>query len=215
MEIKETSIIGAEVLSEKETMLVGISINNGYFNVSNLEKLLVWASENAKFVYVTIFDEPAIHTQMALGKSFEKVRRAMRLKKNNLENKCDEIIKRLRLSQNSTTICWENIFSRKEYVESLCEIKQTYLNHKDFRDAVNMATGEVLSNNLQRNPTELEVYTGSMFLLEELAYISRSNLIHHATKIAYVYHKTMPVLKKLLENKYSFKSSQVGFITAE
>jgi tRNA-dependent cyclodipeptide synthase len=78
---------------------------------------------------------------------------------------------------------------------------------------IRSTTCDVISNSLSRKATESEIDTGAIFLLQELAFITRSALILGEEKIAYVYHKTMKILKEIIEGQHNFKSSSVGFIT--
>ena len=208
MEIKEYSSIGNEVAQGGQTLVVGISINNSYFNQENLEKLKVWASATAQSVYIMIPDKPAVYTLMALGKIEQDAIRTARLKSNVLENKCAKIIQRLNL--NSVKIVrWKDIVSNEKYQNTLVEIKQAYDFDAEFRMAVRSTTASVLQSGVG-------VETGIEFLFQELAFISQASQILGAGKIAYVYHKTMDILRDIIAGEYYFKAdSCVGFITVE
>ena len=214
MNIKEYSLVGTEVLTERKSIIIGISINNSYFKEPNLEKLISWACGTFESVYIMIPDQPTVHTLLALGRTKEKAEKEARLKANNLENKCLTIIERFKYT-NIKIVRWGMVVENIAYVESLIDIKHAYDLDAYFKQAIRKATREVLVKNLSRVPTENEVDVGINFLLQELAFICRSPEILNKVKTAYVYHKTMLVMKDILEDKYAFKPSCVGFITAE
>jgi len=55
---------------------------------------------------------------------------------------------------------------------------------------------------------------GVNFLFQELALISNSANILARKEVAYLYHKTMPLFKNMLDGKYTTKvNSNVGFVT--
>ena len=208
MEIKEYSPIGNEVAHGGQTLVVGISINNSYFKTENLEKLIAWAAARAKSVYIMIPDEPAVYTLMALGKREEDAVRIARLKSNALENKCMKIAQALGL-HSVKVIRWKDVSSNESYQTALMEIRQAYNSDLIFGAAIRATTAAVLQSGGS-------VEIGIEFLIQELAFISRANQVLGEEKTAYVYHKTMGILKDVIEGVYSFKADPyVGFITAE
>lgn len=208
MEIREYSPIGNEVAQGGQTLVVGISINNSYFKQENLEKLIHWASATAQSVYIMIPDEPAVYTLMALGKTEEDSVRAARLKSNVLENKCVKVAQVLNVNT-VKVIRWKDIIPNEKYQNALVEIKQAYNVDTAFREAVRSTTGAVLQDG-----GSIEI--GIEFLFQELAFISQANQILGVGKTAYVYHKTMDILRDIIAGEYCFKADPcVGFITAE
>lgn len=215
MKIKEYSPIGNEVAQGGQTLVVGISINNSYFKMENLEKLITWASAHARSVYIMIPDEPAVFTLMALGKTREDCERVARLKSNALENKCGGIIQRFGLTT-VKVIRWKDIVPSADYQKALFEIRQAYDSEPAFAEAILSTTSAVLKNGGITKPGFTAIKIGIEFLFQELAFITQANLVLKEGKIAYVYHKTMQILKEVILEKYSFKASQnVGFITVE
>ena len=214
MEIKVCSCIGKDVIENGSPLIIGVSINNSYFKEGNLEKLLLWATKLTQSVFIMIPDEPAVYTLLALGYAKPKAEREARLKANSLQNKIMQIANRLELV-GIRIIRWKDVVGTVAYLESLVEIKHAYDTDQCFRQAVRDTTQEVLSKNLSHVPNETEIDLGTIFLLQELAFICRSDVILKSTKIAYVYHKTMEVMKDIMVGRYLFKSSSVGYITVE
>lgn len=215
MEIKEYSPIGKEVAESQQALIVGISINNSYFKTENLEKILIWASSLSRPVYVMIPDEPAVYTLMALGKTKEESERIARLKSNALENKCRDIEQRLAIP-GMKIIRWKDITGDKNYQTALSDIQVAYSNDESFRNALNETTASVMQNGGSQTPSVESIGIGVQFLFQELAFIVRSSLILRESKTAYLYHRTMDVLKNIIDNRYSFQGApNVGFITAE
>ena len=211
MEIKEYSPIGLEVIGSNHAIILGISINNSYFKAELLEKLLAWATASAGPVYVMIPDEPAVHTLMALGKTQQDAERVARLKSNSLENKCLEIVQRFGLRK-IQIIRWGCLVANECYQAALLEIRAAFEKDASFRTAVRNMTASVLKGDSTPEAIEMGVH----FLLQELAFITRADQILGEDKVAYVYHKTMDVLKEVIMGRYVFRASpNVGFITAE
>lgn len=215
MEIKEYSEVGVDAISERQTVIIGMSVNNSYFNESNIEKLLLWAREKSDSVYVMIPDKPAVATFLSLGYSKEDSERKARLKSNNLENKCRAIMKKHNM-YNITVVRWGDIVGSFQYLESIREIKHSYDSDLEFNEKLRSATRDVLLHAGKTEITEGSIDCGVLFLLQELAFITRSTLILKKEKIAYVYHQTMEVLKYIFEDKYQFAPDpNVGFVTVE
>ncbi len=214
MKIKEYSPIGLEVINERHAIIIGISINNSYFKEENIEKLLLWATAHTEKVYIMIPDEPAIHTLVALGKSEKRAETLARLKSNSLENKCREIMKRFNLD--ARIIRWKSIRESQQYLSVLSKIERAYNAEIGFREAIREMTAKVLSNGKMVSTSDKEIEEGIKFLFKELAFIVYSDRILQEQKTAYVYHKTMHVMKDIFENRYSFRPSpNVGFLTVE
>lgn len=216
MKIKEYSSIGKEVSQGGQTLIIGISINNSYFKQENLEKLITWSSTHARSVYLMIPDEPAIYTLIALGNTEQMSKKVARLKSNALENKCNDIIQRLSID-NMKVIRWKDIVPSKHYQNALARIHQAYDSDQLFAEAIFSTTSAVLKNGgTEESDFFNAINTGIEFLFQELAFITQANRILGEGKVAYVYHKTMDVLKNIIEGQHSFKADpSVGFITAE
>jgi len=213
MEIKESSPAGMHALENEGAIIIGTSIRNSYFKEKNLEQLLLWANEKLRPVYFMIPDLPAVNTLMACGETKENAEREARLKANSLENKCKAIIARLGFT-NITILRWRDLVGNLQYLEAIVEIKNAYAADSLFQGELRKTTVEVISQNGSHDPTDAEIDMGVVFLLEELAFISRSTLILEQEGTVYVYHKTMQVLKDTLEGRYAFQpDSGVGFLT--
>lgn len=216
MKIIETSSIGAEVLEDKrQTIILGISINNSYFKEDNLAKLFGWAQFYALSTYIMIPDEPMISTLQAVGYDLKKATTIARLKANNLENKICRILILRRIDMGNVKIIrWKDISSHETYVQALALLQNAYVSDRLFRADVKSATENVLIANGVVTPTEECIEIGSLFLLKELAFITYANVILRQEKVAYIYHKTTEVLKNIFDGKYSFVASRyVGFAT--
>ena len=215
MDIKDSSLVGNQVLQSKKAIIIGVSINNSYFSEENLKKLLLWAWSYTTRVYVMIPDEPAVHTLIAFGKSQGDAERVARLKSNALENKCRAIIQEKNLTS-VQIVRWKNIVDSEHYQSALDVIKREYSGLNCFAKDVNETTLGVLRNAGFDNPTLMQIENGVQFLFKELAFITHSSLILKEENTAYIYHSTMKVLKDILEGQYSFYSTKnVGFVTVE
>ncbi len=214
MKIIEASDIGKKVLEEKGILILGLSINNRYFSEENIEKLMNWAAP-ASSTCIMIPDEPAVCTMMALGKSREDAERVARLKSNALENKCKKIQERLNLSS-VTILRWKDIKTNISYQHASSHIQKVYNVDASFAAAIDETTREVLKNANSAEPSEQQISIGIQFLLQELAFITYADCFFSGRDVAYVYHRTMKILKDIVDGKYTFRAGrQIGFITAE
>lgn len=214
MKIIETSIIGESVIKKHGCILIGLSIKNSYFKNENLKKILEWVSNNSNKSYIMIPDKPAIYTLMSLGYEKSKAQTKAGLEANRLENKCNKIINDNKLS-NISIIRWRNIENNKEYLDSLEKIQSFYSSDNNFNQSIKNTTQEVIEKNKNSLEMSKALDIGVNFLFQELAFISNSANILKQEQVAYFYHKTIPVFKNMLENKYTINiSNNVGFITA-
>lgn len=214
MEIKEVSEIGEKVLKDRSAILIGLSVKNSYFNAKNLEKLILWSKDNAKKVFIMIPDKPAVFTLMSFGYSEDKARTKARLESNRLQNKCNKIINDHNLG-NIEIVTWSDIESNPQYIERLQNIMQLFKENDTFRADVEDTTKEVLKNNSTTLDETQALKIGVNFLFQELAFIAYADKILRVKEIAYLYHSTMPVFKEIVNGKYLFDVTGVGYITAE
>ena len=160
-------------------------------------------------------DEPAQHTFMAIGYEEKKAENKARLKSNNIQNRCIEILKNYQIA-NVSIIRWKDIVGNVNYQNSLSEIEKAYQTDISFQEALRSTTSEVLFNSLKKMPQESNIDIGINFLLKELAFICYANSILNEERIAYIYHNTMVVMKNIFDGRYSFKASPGnGFLTVE
>ncbi len=216
MKVIESSSIGDEVLKHtRQSIVLGLSINNSYFKDENISRLLSWAQFYALSIFVMIPDEPMISTFVALGYDQEKAKRTARLKGNTLENRVCRILNRLNLDS-VKIIRWKQISSDNNYLKVLAVLEEKYLTEDLFKCDIQNSTKSVLRSNGLENTTGEAVEIGTKFLLKELAFITYADVIlsNSQNKVAYVYHKTTEILKAIIDCKYSFSASpNVGFIT--
>jgi cyclo(L-tyrosyl-L-tyrosyl) synthase len=216
IQIKDSSL-NEEAMNNKDTaLIIGVSINNSYFKDENLTRLISWASKRSNSVYIMIPDEPAVYTMMALGYTEKEAEKKSKKKSNALENKCNQIIESLNVSTTVRVLRWKNFNSNICYSEALFDLRNTYQSDENFMSAVRTATIEVMLSNGVLTPNREAVEIGIQFLLKELAFISHADLILGQSNVGYVYHRTMSLMKDIIEKRHVFNfSNSVGFITAE
>ncbi len=213
MKIIETSKVGEEVLKNRGVLIIGISICNSYFGEENLQKIIVWAIEQGfTSVYIMIPDEPAVHTLMAVrGYAEGKAKIKSRLQSNALENKCKAILNKISVD-GFQILRWGAFDAHPAYIEALQLIRGVYACDTGFKDVLQQEVRKVFDT----PPTDLQISIAVEFLFKELAFICYSSKILNEPATAYLYHKTMPVMKEIMAGKHSFKSlPNVGFITAK
>lgn len=216
MKIIESSDGLDDISNYRYSLILGISINNSYFNCENLEKLISWAVIQSNHVYIMIPDEPAIHTLMAIGYQRKEAENKSRLKSNALTNKCTRIIENLSQKDVIHIIRWKDLVNNNHYKKAYYLIEKAYEYDYAFRYDIRETTRAVLDSSVQ-NSTKENIDTGVIFLLKELAFILYSNLILNEEKTLYMYHKTMGILKNILRGEYQHLeiNTNVGFVTVE
>ena len=95
-------------------------------------------------------------------------------------------------------------------------MKVLYEKDDTFRNDARDATKQVIEHHGTELPMEDAIDIGIEFFLKELAFILNAADILGIPKSAYLYHKEMPVLEKLLDGKYNFTPPQNnGYIICE
>ncbi len=210
MNITEISPLGEQTIKNEGTAILGISVENSYFNEKNLRALIAWAEINFSKIYIMIPDEPAIYTMMAKGYSKTKASTKARLKANALENMCHKIT--YLWTTEVEIICWNSIQQNIAYKMSLAKVQTLYEFDTTFNQMVRSTTKEVLTKN-SNEVLEESIDLGINFLFQELAFISNARQILGESLISYVYHKTMPVLQYVLDRHHVLQNLEVGCIT--
>lgn len=223
MRITDISPIGEQTIKNKGAVIIGTSIDNSYFTEENLKNIMIWVTLNTGPVYIMIPDEPAIYTMMGKGYSRVKATAKVRLKANALENKCRRVaanfdipieIVRLSLVPNADILSGEPWSLYPTWISGM---REYYKADKNFRLKLRTATKEVLSTGGKYRPSTKQINVGVNFLIQELAFILGSKDILGECNVAYIYHKTIPALKYILNNKnlWTRKACPIGYITLE
>lgn len=217
MKVIELSEAGKSALDNKEACLIGLSIRNSYFrDEDNLKEIYRWASENFSQIFVMIPDLPAIHTLQSLGYPENKARSKAQLASNSLQNKTLAIAKEQGIEQKLTIIRWPDLEEKLSYLNSLRKLYDVYQNNALFRDDVQSVTASVIGAHGTALKEKEAIEIGVLFILKELAFIANSAEILNVPNCAYVYHRSMPVHKAMLEGKYGVEFPQnSGYIIAE
>jgi len=216
MVIHSKSDTGNKALKEKEGALIGLSIRNSYFKDENLHELISWAKDNFRHVNIMCPDHPAIHTLESLGYDEKTARSKATLACNNLENKCRRIVQELGIDDSTRFIRWDDLEKNDKYNIMYRQIKELYAKDNDFERDAREATKQVIEYHGTKLSMKEAIDTGIEFFLKELALILNAADILGIKKSAYLYHKEMPVLKKLLAGKYNFTPPQNnGYIICE
>jgi tRNA-dependent cyclodipeptide synthase len=196
-------------------LIIGVSINNSYFNEKNLERLLVWASRFGIRPKVFIPDGPMIDTFIALGYSEKVAAQKARIKANALENKCHMIMGRHDLD-NIRVVRWSELAANKVYLEGLKKMENLYAHNEVFKKDVHEATEKVLKSNGVIHPEQEKIEIGTGFLIKELAFMIHACFIFHEEKYCSVYHRKTQILFDLIEGNYGIDvSDDIGAMVVE
>jgi len=217
MIVHEMSTIGESVLRNQQAVLIGLSIRNNYFKEDTIEELTRWASNNFGSLVFMLPDVPAMDTLCGLGYPFTKAREKAMLACNNLENKCQRIINKLDIAEKANIVRWAHLEGNSVYRKSFSRLSELYKNDDLFRKDARNATRHVMLSQETVLPIEESIDVGVGFLLKELSFIAAaSEVLELACATAYLYHRPMPVLHKLLSGQYAYSpSSMNGYIICE
>lgn len=109
---------------------------------------------------------------------------------------------------------WESdIENNENYQNRYKNILELYTTNKQFKDAANNTTKEVLSSS-SKDITNIEsvIEIGVHYLLSEFAFMEFATTFLKAEKITYIYHKNWPVYESYIEGKFdSNKRNYLGF----
>jgi len=216
MVIQEKSTVGDKALRNKEAVLIGLSIKNSYFKDENIKELLEWAKENFEHVNIMCPDEPAIHTLKSLGHDDKKATEKAMLECNRLANKCKRYIEELGIANRARIVRWDELGKNDSYKKTFQTIKELYEKDQDFRNDARATTQQVIEQHGTSLPIEEAIDIGVEFFLKELALIINSAEILGVSMSAYVYHRKMPVLEKMLNGGYKYTPPQnTGYVICE
>jgi len=196
--------VGKQVIKENGKVIVGISINNSYFNEKTISSLLNYLIPKHNRICTFIPDEPSKWTYQGLGYSMEESTRKVRLNTNRLQRWVDQNTKNV---DHYYRIDWKNkIESHDAFQDSKNKIMTMYEENKEFRQYVQETTKEVLQNKQKDNITLNDGITiAAQFLLSELAFLWRAHEIleiDRNEKIAYIYHRKWPVFEKFVNGDF-------------
>ncbi|MCF7872216.1 tRNA-dependent cyclodipeptide synthase [Candidatus Woesearchaeota archaeon] len=186
-----------KLVKEQETLIIGISIENSYYNKENIETIITQTKDKYKTIKIMIPDKPMIHTYTGMGYTKQKAQKKARKKGNYLKNKIKEIIQNKNIN-NIEIINWEtDIETKQEYKQNYKKIIRLYKTNKQFQQDINNTTKEVI-----QNKTKSDNYKkATPFILKEIAYITASQEINEE-KTTYTYHKNWPIYENILQKKY-------------
>lgn len=230
-----TTELGRNIIEnpqETDAVLLGISRGNSQFTESYILQLL--DAMRAKFdtrVYCMLPDAPSVHTLMATGYAdTAEAERKSRLDFNKLSN----AIQRAQLPLDRI-LRW-NVFSHEPaYREQLGRMTDA-LTNPSFVAEADTATMQVLTAAYAHNRLRIDnlpldfdpkisvtaklnhavlanrLAIGRLFLVEELACILSAPELTRCDRVAYVYHRPMPILTNTLRGEYGgLPAAQVGY----
>jgi cyclo(L-tyrosyl-L-tyrosyl) synthase len=206
----------------KETNLntypvIGMSPGNSYFQDETVVFLLKEVVNQFGKTGVLIPDVPAIATYRALGYSENRARRDKAIPKGNaLRNKVKRAMQELGYNDDQVRVFdWnQDIASQELYAEKLKKIEVLYENNSQFRQAIRLATKEVLVTSDQE-PAELEaaVDIAVHYILSEFACLELLSEHLQVEKVVYIYHKRWPAFEKYIAGDFDqIPKSHLGFL---
>lgn len=203
---------GQAYLRQKRSMVIGISPGNPYYyNDSNLERLLLFAEQNANEVKMFLPDVIGQHNYRAVGSANPE--RSSRVKANRLRNKVKSVMSANNLSNGKFKyVDWvKDIESMPKYEESLVYIRELYATNENLREDVRETT-EVALNCMAKGRTkgesdstsvEIDIEEGAQYLLKELAFfLCLQSAYDNYEEFVMIYHRDWPVLENFFHGHY-------------
>ncbi|ANB50207.1 tRNA-dependent cyclodipeptide synthase [Powai lake megavirus] len=163
----------------KQHALIGISNNNSYYSIKNMEKIFSYARKNFQNFNIIVMDDVSIFNLMALGYNENKA-----LKKTKRNDKClqNNILKTLEIigydidESKNKILRYSEISKNTKYMEIYEKILTLYKNNEKFCNDCRTLTKNMLSsklNNINVDNTNLAI----KYLLAELPLCLNSSYI--------------------------------------
>lgn len=196
--------------------LVGISLNNSYFNSDIITQLISVAYTLFKEIKIIIPDTLSTHNYIALGDSLKAAEKMVRQKGNNIKNKCVLAIQDITKSALKVPdiIRWEYIEKSPFYHNQLKKIHQLYNNNVEFKQDVRKNTRQVIISKIcpTRNVKQ-SIDEGIQYILKEFAFLMAAPEIFNCSKVAFIYYKKWELLQNFINGKYDSSAKEnIGYV---
>ena len=206
--------LGKYILNNYGYALVGISLGNSYFK----EDILITFFEKIKnmfcHIYIFIPTLPYIHTLRAKNITSNPERKSKRdsIAMNNMVNKIIEKYKNF-----ITLIKWDkDITKNEEYKSSLEYLKQLYKDNTHFKTTIRLTSEKVIEGKYKDISKEESIDHAKNFLLEEIAFLRKSDKILGISKpITYIYKEKWDIFEKYTQKEFDEGCDNIGFLVIE
>lgn len=203
----------AEILAQREHVLLGISACVGYYTIENIVSLLKWAMNNFKSYSVLLSGKkPLCANFEALGKKRSGYKASQYA--NNIFNKVKKSFALIDQGIDITKkiVIIENFLEDKKYLEVYNSVIEKYHNDILFKKNCREATEMVLKGN-SSFVTELMIDTAVNYLLWELPFYVNSPKILSVSSSLIVYHKNIKFFTNLYKKREeNFISNNQGHV---
>lgn len=209
---------GYSVLGKNGLAILGMSLDNSYFNEDSIRQIIDFASENFSRVRIMVPDEPMKYTYTAMGYRPDASARKARLKGNALKNMCLRSMSEETVKKSGSDIIlldWGTSISQNPaYTTGHGSIQHMYNDNKTFRKDARDTAKNVLTGKLKRGvEIEKAIDEGVNFVIDELGFITASPAMFDANEIAYIYHKDWHIYQNLVDGNYDGKIREgLGFL---
>ncbi|XP_048586560.1 uncharacterized protein LOC116620188 [Nematostella vectensis] len=215
---------GDRVLEEKGVVLFGMSPGNPYYKQPIIEQYVEFLGKEPRKIVVFVPQQPSVHTYRAMG-SKDAVKRAKK-HADYLRAHCKRAIKKLsklrELPGDFHFVDWpREVATHVVYQEKLEEITRLYRTNTLFRQDSVREVARVLGKTPRDEMSEKEsadfypdVYNDDsireavLYIIEEFAYILASKALYDADEVTFIYHRSWPMLEKLINGEYDGKPRQ-------
>lgn len=206
---------GSEVVQNGGSVIIGMSLGNGYFTEANLTRLFRFLKSQNSEIYLLVMDKPSEHNYRALGYSEGQIIQ-------NIKRKSAKIFRALEGALEQADypvdrfhfVSWDSIRMANAYQTARSALESQYANNETFRKDVRSAVSAYLSSKLKGAAMSEEKHASAdQYLLEELAFLTCSQQLLGRNELAYLYHREWPIFELLITGKYDKSlSSNLGFV---
>jgi cyclo(L-tyrosyl-L-tyrosyl) synthase len=190
-----------------KSAIIGISMLNSHFRRDSIQHMTASIKDRYQNVFFMLPNKPAEHTLAGYGYEPLDATRTSRRKFAVLHRHCRESIEALHL-KDAAIVQWEQFEHGEEYSRMLSSLDALYKSDERFCDDARVATSSMYQQSAFPKKKDMlleeQIDMGIHFLLEELAFILASPEILKVPRTEYLYHRAMPILTDLLQEKYSF-----------
>jgi cyclo(L-tyrosyl-L-tyrosyl) synthase len=202
---------GWELIKKRETMVIGVSPGNGYFNKERLEVILMGMANYFEEVVIIVPDLPALHTYKALG--YDEHHALERIKKHRQEiGRCHRRVSEQLLlnfgKDNIRFTTWsDSLVEEKCYQQALDQAMEIYRNNCEFSESTLRNTERYILARLEEQDVQQLGGVGKVveeaahYLIEEMAFFAMFHMILNKEPVV-SYYRDLELASNYVNGKY-------------
>jgi len=175
-------------IAADEAILCGLSIGNSYYKRDTVMHTITCCANQGR-VYPFIPNSAYSHTLRAQGKSESKIQKKLRNDTGRFRRWITEA------DVNTEFFVWDDFTDHNEFLSGKEEMLTLYETDLTFKADVDTLTKDAIAGG--------DINEGKLFLIEELAFLTRACELLHEEKLVYVYHQEWPIFTNLISGVYN------------